>query len=86
VAELREGQAELRAGQVAMQKSINELQIDMATTKATAATQAEVERVRAELYKALHQQTMRLMVGVTAVCSDSPPPSTSSHATFTNHS
>jgi hypothetical protein len=38
VAELREGQAELRAGQVAMQKSINELQIDMATTKATAAT------------------------------------------------
>jgi len=61
--------AELRDGQVVMQKSINELQVDTATIKATAATQAEVERVRAELYKAIHEQTMRLLVGVTAVCS-----------------
>ncbi|MYM25016.1 hypothetical protein GTP46_20520 [Duganella sp. FT135W] len=41
----------------------------MATTKATAATQAEVERVRAEFYKAIHEQTTRLLVGVTVVCS-----------------
>lgn len=61
--------AELRDGQVVMQKSINELQVDMATMKATAATQAEVERVRAELYKAIHEQTMRMLVWMTVVCS-----------------
>lgn len=69
VAELRDGQSELRGGQVAMQKSINELQVDMATIKATAATQAEVERLRVELYKSIHEQTMRLLVWMTAVCS-----------------
>ena len=61
--------AEMRDGQMVMQKSINELQVDMAAVKATAATQAEVERVRAELYKAIHEQTMRLLVWMTAVCS-----------------
>ena len=69
VAELRDGQAELRGGQVVMQKSINELQVDMGTMKATAATQAEGERIRAELYKAIHEQTMRMLVWMTAVCS-----------------
>jgi hypothetical protein len=41
----------------------------MAAIKATAATQAEVERVRAELYKSIHEQTMRMLVWMTAVCS-----------------
>jgi hypothetical protein len=59
--------AELRDGQIAMQESITELQVDMASIKATAATQAEVERVRAELYKALQEQTMRLFFWLTAV-------------------
>ena len=64
--------AELRGGQVVMQGSINALQVEMASIKvATAhhATQAEVERIRAELYKALQTQTLRLLVWMTAVCS-----------------
>jgi hypothetical protein len=64
--------AELRGGQVVMQESINELQVATVGIKAVAAhhaTNADVERVRSELYKALEAQTWRMFVWLTAVCS-----------------
>lgn len=55
-----------------LQNSVNELQVDTASIKATTAhhaTQAEVERIRVELYKTMEAQTWRLFVSLTAVCS-----------------
>jgi chromosome segregation ATPase len=64
--------AELRDGQRLMQAAITSLQVDVAGIKGTMthyATHAEVESVRAELYKALEAQTWRILVFMTAVCS-----------------
>ncbi|MYM67965.1 hypothetical protein GTP45_14155 [Pseudoduganella sp. FT55W] len=63
---------DLRDRQVAMQESFNALQVETAGIKAVAAhhaTNADVERVRSELYKALEAQTWRMFVWLTAVCS-----------------
>ncbi|MTV36911.1 hypothetical protein [Duganella radicis] len=64
--------SELRDGQVALQGTVTGLQVDLAVIKGTMshyATHAEVESVRAELYKAIEAQTWRLLVWMTAVCS-----------------
>ncbi|MRW86653.1 hypothetical protein GJ698_21510 [Pseudoduganella sp. FT26W] len=62
----------LREGQTVLQEAVAALQIDVAGIKGTMAhfaTQADVEKVRTELYKAMEAQTWRLLVWMTAVCS-----------------
>jgi hypothetical protein len=64
--------AALRDGQKVLQDNVTGLQVDVAGIKglvANYATQAEVERVRSELYKAIEAQTWRLFTLMTAVCS-----------------
>lgn len=64
--------SELRDGQLVLQRAVTSLQVDVAGMKGTMtqyATEAEVERVRSELYKAMEAQTWRLFIWITAVCS-----------------
>jgi hypothetical protein len=64
--------SELRAGQVVLQGAVTALQVDVAAIKATMTqyvTHEEVQRIRADLFKALNAQTWRLLIWMTAVCS-----------------